>query len=63
MGDIEKCRIVNGSRVQLGKHFLSDKPAFTTLEALGEARRVQRETGKIYAIDYGERLRNAAMVR
>jgi predicted dehydrogenase len=46
-----------------GKDFLSDKPAFTSLEQLEEARRVQRETGRIYAIDYSERLRNRAMVK
>lgn len=46
-----------------GKDFLSDKPAFTRLEDLEAARRVQRETGRIYAIDYGERLRNQAMVK
>jgi predicted dehydrogenase len=46
-----------------GKDFLSDKPAFTRLEDLEQARRVQRETGCIYGIDYGERLRNRAMVK
>ena len=46
-----------------GKDFVSDKPAFTTLEQLDEARRVQRETGRIYAIDYSERTRNPAMVK
>jgi predicted dehydrogenase len=46
-----------------GKDFLSDKPAFTTLEVLQEARRVQRATGRIYAIDYSERVRNRAMVK
>jgi predicted dehydrogenase len=46
-----------------GKDFLSDKPAFTRLEDLETARRVQRETGRIYGIDYSERLRNRAMVK
>jgi predicted dehydrogenase len=46
-----------------GKDFVSDKPAFTTLEHLDEARRVQRETGRIYAIDYSERTRNPGMVK
>ena len=46
-----------------GKDFMSDKPAFTSLEQLEEARRVQRETGRIYSIDYSERLRNRAMVK
>ncbi|HEV7666211.1 MAG TPA: Gfo/Idh/MocA family oxidoreductase [Chloroflexota bacterium] len=49
--------------MQHGKDFLSDKPAFTQLEDLEHARRVQRQTGRIYGIDYGERLRNRAMVK
>src|SRR5438552_306723 len=43
-----------------GKDYFSDKPAFTTLEVLAEARRVQAETGKIFSIYYGERFGNAA---
>jgi predicted dehydrogenase len=46
-----------------GKDVLSDKPAFTRLEVLDEARAVQRETGRIYAVDFGERLRSRAMVK
>jgi len=46
-----------------GKDFVSDKPAFTSLDVLDQARRVQRETGRIYSIDFGERLRNRAMVK
>ncbi len=46
-----------------GKDFLSDKPAFTTLEALAEARRVQAETGRIFAVLFGERFESAATVR
>ena len=46
-----------------GKDFLSDKPGFTSLAVLEEARTVQRETGRIYDIDFGERLRNRAMVK
>src|SRR5438552_1180855 len=53
-----------GIRVmRVGKDFVSDKPAFTSLDVLAEARRVQRETGRIYSIDFGERLRNRAMVK
>jgi predicted dehydrogenase len=53
-----------GIRVmQHGKDFLSDKPAFTDLEVLQQAKRVQRETGRIYAISYSERIQNKAMVR
>ncbi|GAB4517042.1 MAG: Gfo/Idh/MocA family oxidoreductase [Anaerolineae bacterium] len=46
-----------------GKDFMSDKPGFTTLEQLEEARRVQAETGRIYSIYYSERLGNAATVK
>jgi predicted dehydrogenase len=46
-----------------GKDFLSDKPGFTTLEQLATARKVQAETGRIYAIDYGERLENRATTK
>jgi predicted dehydrogenase len=46
-----------------GKDVLSDKPAFTSLEVLDEARAVQRETGRIYDVDFGERLRSRAMVK
>jgi predicted dehydrogenase len=46
-----------------GKDFMSDKPAFTSLEQLAEARGVQRETGRIYSVDYSERLRNRAMIK
>src|SRR5437870_3151427 len=46
-----------------GKDFVSDKPAFTSLDVLAEARRVQRESGRIYSIDFGERLRNRGMAK
>jgi predicted dehydrogenase len=46
-----------------GKDYLSDKPGFTTLAQLEEARRVQAETGRIHAVFYGERFENAATVR
>jgi predicted dehydrogenase len=49
--------------MQHGKDFMSDKPGFTTLEQLAEARRVQAETGRIYSICYSERLENPATVR
>lgn len=45
-----------------GKDFLSDKPGVTTLEQLEEVRRVIKETGRIYAIYYAERLDNGATV-
>jgi predicted dehydrogenase len=46
-----------------GKDYLSDKPAFTTLGQLENARQVQRETGRIYSICYSERFQNRATVR
>ena len=46
-----------------GQDFMSDKPGFTTLEQLAEARRVQAETGRIYSICFSERLQNRATVR
>lgn len=46
-----------------GKDYLSDKPGFTTLAQLDEARQVQAETGRIHAVFYGERFENAATVR
>ena len=49
--------------LQHDKDFLSDKPGFTTLDQLAEARRVQAETGKFYAVFYSERFENAATVR
>src|SRR3954447_13361246 len=49
--------------MQHGKDFMSDKPGFTTLEQLAEARRVQAETGRIYSICFSERFENAATVR
>ncbi|MBN9390371.1 MAG: Gfo/Idh/MocA family oxidoreductase [Chloroflexi bacterium] len=46
-----------------GKDYLSDKPGFTTLDQLAEARRVQAETGRIYSVFYAERLANPATLR
>ena len=52
-----------GIRVmQHGKDYMSDKPGITTLAQLAEARRVQAETGRIFAIMYSERLENQATV-
>ena len=46
-----------------GKDFMSDKPGFTTLAQLTEARAVQAETKRIYSICYSERFENRATVR
>jgi predicted dehydrogenase len=53
-----------GLRVmQHGKDFMSDKPGFTSLEQLADARRVQAETGRIYSICYSERLEVGCSVK
>jgi predicted dehydrogenase len=49
--------------MQHGKDYMSDKPGFTALEQLAEARRVQAETGRIYSIYFSERLGNRATVK
>jgi predicted dehydrogenase len=46
-----------------GKDFMTDKPGFTTLDQLAEARRVQAETGRIYSVCYSERLENRATTK
>src|SRR5258708_25298546 len=46
-----------------GKDFMSDKPGFTSLEQLAEARKVQAETGRIYSICFSERLDVPAAVK
>lgn len=53
-----------GIRVmQHGKDYMSDKPGFTSLEQLAEARRVQAETGRIYSICFSERLEVRSAVK
>ncbi|HXV43224.1 MAG TPA: Gfo/Idh/MocA family oxidoreductase [Anaerolineae bacterium] len=49
--------------MQHGKDYMSDKPGFTTLNQLAEARRVQAETGRIYSICFSERFENPATVK
>lgn len=49
--------------MQAGKDFMTDKPGFTTLAQLAEARRVQAETQRIYSVYYSERLENRATVK
>lgn len=46
-----------------GKDYFTDKAPFSCLEHLAEARQVQRETGRIYACYYSERIANEAAVR
>ena len=49
--------------MQHGKDFMSDKPGFTTLAQLAEARQVQAQTGRVYSIYFSERLGNRATVK
>jgi predicted dehydrogenase len=49
--------------MQHGKDYMSDKPGFTTLAQLAEARRVQAETQRIYSICFSERLEVGAAVK
>ena len=49
--------------MQHGKDFLSDKPAFTSLDQLVEARQVQAKTQRIYSVYFSERLENRATVK
>ncbi len=49
--------------MQHGKDFMSDKPGFVSLDQLAEVRRVQAETGRIYSIDFSERLEVPAAVK
>lgn len=49
--------------MQHGKDYLSDKPGFTTLDQLEEARRVQADTGKKHLVYYSERLANPATIK
>ena len=52
-----------GLRVhRAGKHYFCDKPPFTTLEQLQEARRSVSETGLRWAVFYSERIENEAAV-
>ena len=46
-----------------GKDFMSDKPGIITLQQLEEVKRVQKKTGRIYSIFYGERLENGATIK
>jgi len=46
-----------------GKDFFADKPGFTTLAQLAEARRVRAATRRFYAIYFGERFASRATVK
>jgi predicted dehydrogenase len=46
-----------------GKDYLSDKPAMTTLDQLAEVRKAVKETGRMFAVMYSERLEVRAAVQ
>jgi predicted dehydrogenase len=46
-----------------GKDYMTDKPGFTTLDQLAAVRQVQQASGRIYSIDYSERLETRAGVK
>lgn len=46
--------------MRAGKDYFTDKPPFTTLEQLAEAKRVVGETGRKYLCDFSERLHTEA---
>ena len=53
-----------GIRVmQHGKDYMVDKPGIITLDQLAQARKVQRDTKRIYSIMYSERLENRATIK
>src|SRR5258708_33051961 len=46
-----------------GKDVMSDKPGFTALKQLAQARQVQAATGRIYSVCFSERFESRATVR
>ena len=49
--------------MQAGKDFMADKPGVTTFEQLERVRAVQRETGRIYTVNFTERFEVRAVTR
>jgi len=49
--------------MQYGKDYMSGKPGITSLAQLAEARKVQKETGRIFSICYSEHFENQATVK
>ena len=46
-----------------GKDYMVDKPGVTSLSQLSHVRKVQKKTGRIYSILYGERLESKASIK
>ena len=49
--------------MRAGKDVMSDKPGMTSLEQLGEIKRVQQETGRIFSVCYSEHFETRSTVR
>lgn len=49
--------------MQHGKDVMSDKPGMTTLDQLGEIKRVQAATGRIYSVCYSEHFETRSTVK
>ena len=49
--------------MRAGKDFMADKPGVTTFGQLEEVRRVQRDTGRIYTVNFTERFEVRAVTR
>jgi predicted dehydrogenase len=49
--------------MQSGKDFMADKPGVTTFEQLRHVRDVQRDTGRIYTVNFTERFEVRAVTR
>lgn len=49
--------------MRAGKDFMADKPGVTTLEQLDRVRDVQRETGRLYTVNFTERFEVRAVTR
>lgn len=49
--------------MRAGKDFMADKPGLTTFAQLDEVMRVQRETGRIYTVNFTERFEVRAVTR
>jgi predicted dehydrogenase len=57
-------RALVGMKAMLhGKDFMADKPGITSLKQLAEVKKIQKQTGRIYAITYSERFENRATVK
>ncbi len=49
--------------MRFGKDFMADKPGVTTFEQLAEVQRVQRETGRIFSVNFTERFEVRAVTK